>query len=299
MVRIETFVIIDLETTGLPHQEYNRTKITEICLLAATRKDIKKTTAGKLPPMSKLSFLLNPEKSITPASARVTGITNSRVKNCPTFKEKFDTINAFLEDLKKPICLVAHNGYTFDYRILLAECADARVSLPHDLLCVDSLSIFRKITKMSPPEKSSDSFDKRASMNSERSMNSTLLSDIMTDDEDEWPELNVTPEEFQEIDELCASFSSLSATKPPKKLNKSQAKVSGKTRLSMKLSDIFKRYFGEDNGMTAHRAEDDCLMLLQCMVAAQIDFLKLSDSNCKLLSDCEPIQRPPQANANL
>lgn len=302
MAKIETFVIIDLETTGLPHKEYNRTKITEMCLLAASRKDIRNTAFGELPPICKLSFMLNPEKTITPDSVKITGITNDRIKYSPIFKEKFQTVNSFLQDLKKPVCLVAHNGNIFDYRILLAECVDAKVSLQNDLLCVDSLAIFRKISK-AKNNKSSDSVDKP--MNADKIMNNTLLSDIMTDDEDEWPELNVTPENFKEIDELCSSFHNLSPSQPPKqKRNKSLTKVEsgGKLRESFKLTEIYTRYFGGTDGKNAHRAEDDCLMLLQCMVAAQSneksdDFLKLSDENCKLLLDCKPLERKASLEA--
>ncbi|KOB64914.1 putative three prime repair exonuclease 1 [Operophtera brumata] len=303
MEQIKTFLIIDLETTGLPHKEYNRTKITEMCLLAASRKDIRNAAFGELPPICKLSFMLNPEKTITPDSARITGITNEHVKYAPTFKEKFHTVNSFIKDLKKPVCFVAHNGNTFDYRILLAECADAKVMLPDDLLCVDSLAIFRKISK-AKNNKSSDSVDKP--MNTDKSMNSTFLSDIMTDDEDAWPEMNVTPENFQEIDELCSSFYNLSPSQnmPRKKVNKSITKVksSGKLRESFKLTEIYTRYFGGTEGKTAHRAEDDCLMLLQCMVAAQSketsdDFLLLCDQNCKLLLDCKPLERKTNLEA--
>lgn len=309
MAEIETFVIIDLETTGLPHLEYNRTKITEMCLLAASRKDIRNTAFDELPPMCKLSFILNPEKSITTDSALLTGITDDLVKNSSTFKEKFNTLNAFLQDLKKPVCLVAHNGYNFDYRILLAECIDADVYLPDDLLCIDSLGVFRKLPRdsMTQPEKpissviqlekSIDSVDECKSMNSDRSMNSTMLSDIMTDDEDDWPELNVTREELKEIDELCSSFIDLSQSeiklkpKKYKKSTKASALSDEKKRLSFKLTDIYTRYFGGTDDRTAHRAEDDCLMLLQCMVAEQKAFLKFSDNNCKLLIDCKPLER--------
>lgn len=291
-MKIATFVIIDLETTGLPHLENNRTKITEICLLAAFRKDIRNTVKGKVPPIAKLTFNLNPERKISSTAEKITGIKSEQVKYAQTFKEKIKTINSFLEDLRKPVCLVAHNGNTFDYRILLAECADINLFLPDDLLCVDSLPIFRKILKA---KKSDDVIDKGVISNPRatttkinKSMNSTKStndSEIMTDDEDEWPDLNATPEELQEIDELCSSFDKMTAT---------QKKTLKQPRESFKLTEIYKRCFGKVD-FNAHQAEDDCLMLLKCMVFAQdqsdLDFLKIADTECKLLKDCKAIER--------
>lgn len=51
----------------------------------------------------------------------------------------------YLQLFRSPICLVAHNGKRFDYPILRKHFDDAKVSLPEDLYCIDSLETFRSL----------------------------------------------------------------------------------------------------------------------------------------------------------
>lgn len=283
MVTISTVVFFDTETTGLPHQERNRTKIVELSFLAVTRSDINRKDGPAIPAICKLNILFNPQKSIASAAAKITGLTNETVKYLPTFKEKFNTIKVFLEDLKKPVCLVAHNGNTFDYKILLAECKDVNVNLPEDLLCADSMSYFRQL------------FKKRALPQTSLPMLLKSKSPELTEDEDEWPSLNVTPEEFQEIDDLSSStglsFDVNIRKSPIKKEEKKKT-----ARQCLKLSNIYTELVREEPE-NAHRAEDDCIMLLRCVRVCQNssnaseNFLVWLDDNCKPLKDITPLIR--------
>lgn len=289
---IETLVFFDIETTGLPQLEKNRTKITELTFLAASRRDIEKTAIDDIPLINKLSLLFNPQKNIQATASKITGLTNTALQNQPIFKNKISCINSFLENLSKPVCLVAHNGNRFDYKILQAEYLDANEKLPVDIHCVDSMTGFRKILK-----------DTKLTFNDLKAESSKTLDGLLTDDDDDWPKLNTTLEDWQEIDELCDSFTSNSISPikssiknlevSPKRDVKTKAvksSIAKCDKIVYKLSDLYKRLLNRDV-IESHRAEADCLMLLQCVVATKKEFLPWADSQCKLLDKIEPLKR--------
>lgn len=81
---IQSYVFLDLETTGLPHLEHNRTRITEIALVSAQRNDIiakshsidrSHATAADLLPrvVNKVNICVYPQKMILPATSEITG----------------------------------------------------------------------------------------------------------------------------------------------------------------------------------------------------------------------------------
>lgn len=304
MIQISTYVFFDIETTGLPWQERNQTKIIEATFLAVLRQDITAAPFGSIPKTRKLTFLLNPKRPIHPEVTSLTGLDNQQLKNSPVFKDKFMSIHSFLSELPKPVCLIAHNGNPFDFKILLAECQDINASLPKNLLCVDSIVGFRKLLK-------GTSIDYR-------DLNPIFLeNELITDDEDssegDWPDLNVSKEEWDEIDELSTSFSDISyessGTGSGEELKKKNSKFE-KERESViknvfakkskpasdgdyncyKLGALHKRLLNKEVE-NAHRAEADCLMLLECVVALKDQFLPWADGACKLLTEIEPLAR--------
>ncbi|XP_059045729.1 three prime repair exonuclease 2-like [Achroia grisella] len=265
MSRIETYVFFDIETTGLPKEEKNHTKITELCFIVVSRNDIEITKYGDIPPVSKLCLLFNPEREVNPTAAHITGLTKEYLKNCSTFSQKVDTINTFLGDLKKPICLIAHNGNSFDFKILLMEFENAKRSLPKDLLCVDSLVGIRKLlkgTQINYKELSSHGDD-----------------GIITDDEeDSWPALNISNKDWNDIDSLSTSLSGMAFE---------NAKTSSPIREEFNLAAVYKRLLNKEIS-NAHRAEADCLMLVESVVAIKHLFLPWADLHSKNLTEIKP-----------
>ncbi|KAL7048104.1 hypothetical protein ACKWTF_003217 [Chironomus riparius] len=147
----KTFAFIDLETTGLPSIEYNRTKITQISITACAVEHIMELKDKEAVPrvLHKLSLCLNPRKLIKLDCSEITGLTNELLQNERKFDEgTVDLINNFLTHLQQPVCLVAHNGTRFDYPILKSHCKLLNKPLPESLICCDSLSIFRKIDEI-------------------------------------------------------------------------------------------------------------------------------------------------------
>lgn len=145
----KTFAFIDLETTGLPSLEFNRTKITQISIVACSVEHIL-DTKDKIPRvLHKLSMCFNPRKLIKLECSEITGLTNELLEKEKRFDENsVDLIANFLTHLQQPVCLVAHNGNRFDYPILKSQCKLLNKSLPESLICCDSLDIFRKIDQI-------------------------------------------------------------------------------------------------------------------------------------------------------
>lgn len=258
---IQTFVFIDLETTGLPKHENNETKITELAFVAISRSDFENGVLSESPLTSKLSLLFNPERPIQPMSSNITGLTNICLERQPLFKEKIICINNFL-DLPKPVCLVAHNGNSFDYKILNAEYNDVNASLPNELKCIDSLKGFREILQKHIHKNECTSLDLQ--------------------DDSNWPALDITPEEWKEIDELD-SFSQLTIT-PKKEKSKPSAPE------SYTLTYLYK-YLTDEEPIGSHRAEADCIMLLKCAIALKNDFLEWADENYEDITKIKPLSR--------
>uniref|UniRef100_A0A6P7GS03 Uncharacterized protein LOC114341455 n=1 Tax=Diabrotica virgifera virgifera TaxID=50390 RepID=A0A6P7GS03_DIAVI len=141
---IKTFVFLDLESTGLPLYENNKTRITELCLTAIQTEHIR---LGVFPRVqNKLNLCFNPCKLISADAEKITGLSNFLLENTKAFsQETVSSINKFLNHNPQPVCLVAHNGLKFDYPLLKREVDLTKESLDDNVLCVDTLVAFREI----------------------------------------------------------------------------------------------------------------------------------------------------------
>lgn len=71
---IKSFVFMDIETSGLPDEEFNRTKITEISFIACSKEHINDTDAEDVPRVKhKLTLCFDPRKMIQCGASAVTG----------------------------------------------------------------------------------------------------------------------------------------------------------------------------------------------------------------------------------
>ncbi|XP_061390246.1 uncharacterized protein LOC133325518 [Musca vetustissima] len=173
---IKTFVVFDLETNGLPNEQFNTCSITELSMYAFStdclnrdnvQQDIKETgkklrrdelmdgiaclddgdTAIEIPELPrvlhKLTLMINPMRMIFPESERITGLSNDMLCNeAPFNKTTANCVLAFLRRLEKPICFVAHNGWKFDYPIIKYVFEKNEKSIPSTIYCVDSFQAF-------------------------------------------------------------------------------------------------------------------------------------------------------------
>jgi DNA polymerase-3 subunit epsilon len=116
----QTYVVVDLETTGMV-SNYNR--ITEIGAV--------KIQGGKI--LDTFQTLINPQRSIPSMIQGLTGITNEMVRNSPLFEE---VAEKFLEFMKDSI-FVAHN-VNFDYSFLQNEYLRLEKSFVRPFICTKS-----------------------------------------------------------------------------------------------------------------------------------------------------------------
>lgn len=317
MTKIETFVFFDLETSGFPWEESNRTKIIELSMVVAKRNHILECKPGETPRiMNKLSLCLNPRRMIQMGSTKVTGLCNDLLEHESSFnKTVADTICNFLSIYTKPISLVAHNGNRFDYPIFKAEFIRQEYSLPEDLLCTDSYLGFKDV--IGQLKKDSKHFlyapDLSPNLIAECIKETKLDPDIEnfhnSDSKDLMDNLN-----FTEIDKICeveyeengyyvgsqsVNEKTPEKVKPNGHVNVKMPIVRNKARRNLKfnqtvkesykMKDIYERLLGK-KPVECHRAEADCLLLLESVIVVGKEFVEWADSHCKLLKDMPTMQ---------
>jgi DNA polymerase III epsilon subunit family exonuclease len=117
-----SFVVVDIETTGLSK---NYHKITEIAALRVKNGEVRQ----------EFHTLVNPQVRIPSFITRLTGIDNAMVKDAPSIEESMPAFVKFLGD----DIFVAHNA-TFDYGFLSSAAARQAILMDSDRLCTRKLA---------------------------------------------------------------------------------------------------------------------------------------------------------------
>lgn len=121
----ESYVVFDIETTGLSSRNDKITEIGAVKIVDGTIVD-------------RFSQLINPEKEIPQVVVELTGISNAKVENEPTIEE---VIPKFYEFSKDSV-LVAHNA-KFDISFIRREYANNNLEFKHPIL--DTLVLARAL----------------------------------------------------------------------------------------------------------------------------------------------------------
>lgn len=151
--RAETFVFLDLEATGLPNTD---PEIAEISLFAVHRSSLEnldrdESGAPTLPRvLDKLTLCMSPQRPFTAKASEITGLSSEGLAQCR--KAGFDgavvrMLQAFLSRQEGPICLVAHNGFDYDFPLLCTELQRLGAQLPPDTVCLDTLPALRGLDR--------------------------------------------------------------------------------------------------------------------------------------------------------
>ncbi|HEX2093996.1 MAG TPA: exonuclease domain-containing protein [Longimicrobiaceae bacterium] len=132
LLREESFVVVDVETTGgSPGGGHRVTEIAAVCV-----------SGGEI--REHFATLVNPDRRIPSMITSLTGITNEMVLGAPRFREVVDRLLPLLEGR----VFVAHNA-PFDWRFVTAELDRAAGMLPAGRqLCTVKLA--RKILPQLP-----------------------------------------------------------------------------------------------------------------------------------------------------
>ncbi|CAH2097956.1 unnamed protein product [Euphydryas editha] len=282
MAKIATYVIIDLETTGLPKEEYNKTRITELSLVAVKREHVLATNPGATPRVQhKLTLCFNPGRMVAPSCTDVTGLCNFLLEYEPKFDmQTFTMLNTFLNVLEKPVCLVAYNGHRFDFPILKNHLKKLGVDFSSDLLCADCFIGFFNIIEKNENKDTSIS-NENGTHTFDVNINNTILTDI-------------EPKSMQSINETTPKRQIIKSNGNPRPNSISKARKSFpwskgmNPKRSYKLKNIYE-YICKRSAVDAHRAENDCLFVLECFVAKASEMVQWFDNNYILFSEVKPM----------
>ncbi|XP_059613761.1 uncharacterized protein LOC132259940 [Phlebotomus argentipes] len=308
-VSIKSFVFLDTEGTGLP-QFNGSTKIVEISLVACSVDHFVASSdqaETRLPRVQhKLTLCVNPFKRICDESTKITGLDNYDVEHESKFGiRELEMIKSFVERLQQPVCLVAHNGYEYDYPLLRKEFMKHKVAVPDGLLCADSLEIFRKIDAARDRERLEEeelaefieNELKEMEKVAEAEERTTQLSGCLrihkepADGESPYEIIcNLDISVMQKKNETTPKRAGV-ASSPPRMIRQRQARSSQGTsrdaredevprarkqlfpqKRKYRLCDIYARFFGA-NPEDAHGAESDCYILMKCALKEARDFL--------------------------
>uniref|UniRef100_A0A5F9CAJ6 exodeoxyribonuclease III n=1 Tax=Oryctolagus cuniculus TaxID=9986 RepID=A0A5F9CAJ6_RABIT len=133
---MSTFVFLDLEATGLPSAE---PEIAELSLFAVHRSSLENPERNELGipvlprVLDKLTLCMSPTRPFTAKASEITGLSSEGLAR--SRKAGFDgavvrTLQAFLSRQEGPICLVAHNGFDYDFPLLCHGTPSAWDTLP-------------------------------------------------------------------------------------------------------------------------------------------------------------------------
>ncbi len=120
--RFMSLVFFDLETTDLPRPNRPH-RVTELSLCAVERSHFINAKNNEIPRVTnRLNLCLNPTTPINPMAARISQLDNVALQEQSPFdNHAFNIVHSFLCRLKPPVCLIAHNGFNFDFPLLKAE----------------------------------------------------------------------------------------------------------------------------------------------------------------------------------
>ncbi|EUB64893.1 Three-prime repair exonuclease 1 [Echinococcus granulosus] len=147
--RFSTIVFLDTETTGLPGEGFHP-RITELALVAVNRSEMMGDGCA-LRAQNKLVVCFNPMSKILSEASVISGLNSRNLYNQKDFDDMaVQQIRLFLLRLEPPLCVIAQNGYRFDFPLLNAEIF--RVMMRsygfidcrgNPVYCTDSLQLFR------------------------------------------------------------------------------------------------------------------------------------------------------------
>ncbi|XP_022116321.1 three-prime repair exonuclease 1-like [Pieris rapae] len=289
MSRVATYVFLDLETTGLPSQEIGKTRITEISLIAVKRNDFLDTKQGNVPRVQhKVTLCLNPLRMIQPEATEITGLSNELLEHEPAFEQNvFNILNTFLNMLSKPVCLIAQNGLGFDFPILKRHIDILGKMLAEDLLCADCYHGFYDILQkennrnLKMPVMGTSSISDVTEVDSLSTY--TLGESILHSENTLW--MKAINESTPVKQNLTKEISRSNILKAKRRFPWSKG---NQPREKYKLKNIHERLLNRQD-VEAHRAENDCIMALECAVVLGKHFCEWVDKNCVPFSIIKPM----------
>ncbi|VDM02311.1 unnamed protein product [Schistocephalus solidus] len=256
-ILLSTLVFMDTETTGLPDHLFHP-HITELSLLAVSRFALE--DEEDLPRVqNKLVLCFHPRAAIQATAAKISGLNYQNLFHQKDFDAlAVEQIQLFLLRLDPPICLVAQNGFRFDFPLLKSEILrvkgkgyDLVDCQGGEIVCADTLHLFKAFHDKFVPVGSNDS--------------GYLSTEI--------EQLSLSPPVAKEA-----------PVTPPKPV----AASSPIKPTSFSLGPLYAHIFGEVHN-AAHSAEGDCIAMIRLVQHLGSCAVPWFDSNHRRLSHISPL----------
>ncbi|XP_073823265.1 three-prime repair exonuclease 1 [Musca autumnalis] len=312
---IKSFVVFDLETNGLPNEQFNKCSITELSMYAFSSQCLKdakdqvinlkeddlmdgitslNVPVPELPRvLHKLTLMVNPMRMIHPESERITGLSNDMLCNESPFDTKTaNCVLAFLERLEKPICFVAHNGWNFDYPVIRHVFEKIKMTIPSTIYCVDSFKAFIEMDEKKTQLESLtmeliEEPNETDAINEPTTNSKTPLEE---NDDIDWQKANeTTPQrksksakrklyDTPEQSNGAANKKRLISLKSRRELFSKpfQPQTKYPPKDKYKLGNIFERVFKQPP-TDLHRAESDVMILTKLILHHGLDFMAYAE----------------------
>ncbi|VDN12142.1 unnamed protein product [Dibothriocephalus latus] len=254
---LSTLVFMDTETTGLPSSQFHP-HITELSLVAVSRFALEDEV--DVPRVqNKLVLCFHPRANIQEAAAKISGLNYKNLYHQKDFDVlAVEQIQSFLLRLDPPICLIAQNGFRFDFPLLKSEILRVKGrgyrlvdSRGEAIVCADTLHLFKAFPEKLIPVTSNDS---------------GYLS--------------------TEIEELTISSPTVAEAALPQP--KPVATSSPVKPASFSLGPLYTHVFGELHN-AAHSAEGDCIAMIRLVKHLDSCAVSWFDSNHRRLSHITPL----------
>ena len=102
--------------------------------------------------MNKLTLAVCPRRPILPHVEELTGLSNYNLEHQAAWTDGVGAaVAAFLTLLARPVCLVAHNGFRFDYPLLKRELQNVRYWYRY-LFVLENFSVQLSVVLYSIPD---------------------------------------------------------------------------------------------------------------------------------------------------
>uniref|UniRef100_A0A8D0L8C1 exodeoxyribonuclease III n=1 Tax=Sphenodon punctatus TaxID=8508 RepID=A0A8D0L8C1_SPHPU len=147
---IESFIFLTAATTGLAQP-----RVAELGLFAVHRRALEDHSMDPNPELrlspriaDKLALCVDPQKPFHPKAEALTGLSNRSLgeNRKPVFDQALvQVVQGFLARQAGPTCLVAHNGYKYDFPLLRTELDQVGADLPPGTRCLDTLPALREL----------------------------------------------------------------------------------------------------------------------------------------------------------
>ncbi|XP_050514633.1 uncharacterized protein LOC126889932 isoform X2 [Diabrotica virgifera virgifera] len=265
---IKTFVFLDLESTGLPLYENNKTRITELCLTAIQAEHIR---LGVFPRVqNKLNLCFNPCKLISADAEKITAFREieEQQNNKNAEKRRSSSVVAGGEDAVDATRSKVPVEFTASYdRLLVTACETIADDKP--LFSAES-----QIKNETTPQKQIITNRSLLGIPQESTVGQTIK--ILDFSVESKTKNETTPQE-----QIVTSSNLPPNPKKPKIVEPRKKLDYG---ISYKLGDVFSR-LTKKAPINSHQADGDVQMLIMCAATLGDSFVDWCNQNAKKFCD--------------